>query len=75
MRLTHIAWNAHVEYVITKAAKRSYTLRLLKWTGVMPEDMLKIYTYIRSALKYAVQVWQDIPDTFLMLLNPYKEDL
>ena len=61
MRLTHIAWNAHVEYVITKAAKRLYVLRLLKWTGVMPEDMLKIYTYIRSALEYAAQVWQDIP--------------
>ena len=56
MRLTHIAWNAHIEYVITKAAKRLYVLRLLKWTGVMPEDMLKIYTYIRSALEYAAQV-------------------
>ena len=41
---------------------RLYALRLLKRAGVMPEDILKIYTCnIRSVLEYAVQVWQDIP--------------
>ena len=39
-----------------------YALRLLKRAGVMPEDMLKLYTYnIRSVLEYAMQVWQDVP--------------
>ena len=39
-----------------------YALRLLKHMGVMPEDMLKLYTYnIRLVLEYAAQVWQDIP--------------
>ena len=57
-----LKWNTHVEYVITKAAKRLYALRLLKRAGVMPEDILKIYTCnIRSVLEYAAQVWQDIP--------------
>ena len=57
-----LKWNAHFEYVIAKAAQRLYALRLLKRTGVMPEDMLKVYTYnIRLVLEYAVQVWQDIP--------------
>ena len=29
---------------------------------VMPEDLLKVYTYnIRLVLEYAAQVWQDIP--------------
>ena len=57
-----LKWNAHVEYVIAKAAKRLYALRLLKHMGVMPEDMLKLYTYnIRLVLEYAAQVWQDIP--------------
>ena len=31
-----LKWNAHVEYVIAKAAKRLYALRLLKHAGVMP---------------------------------------
>ena len=57
-----LKWNAHVEYVIAKAAKRLYALRLLKRAGVMSEDMLKVYTYnIRLVLEYAAQVWQDIP--------------
>ena len=59
-----LKWNAHVEYVIAKAAKRLYELRLLKRAGVMPEDMLKVYIYtynIRSVLEYAAHVWQDIP--------------
>ena len=38
-----------------------YALRLLKGTRVMPEDILKVYTYnIRSLLEYAVQVWQHV---------------
>ena len=53
-----LKWNAHVEYVIPKAAKRLYALRLLKRAGVMPEDMFKVYTYnIRSVLEYAAQVY------------------
>ena len=41
-----LKWNAHVEYVIAKAAKTLYAVRLLKRAGVMPEDMLKVYTYM-----------------------------
>ena len=37
-----------------------YAIRLLKRVGVMPENILKVYTYnIRSVLEYATQVWQD----------------
>ena len=36
--------NTHVEYVIAKAAKRLYALSLLRRDGVIPEDMLKVYT-------------------------------
>jgi len=52
-----LKWNAHVEYVIAKAAKRLYALRLLKRAGVMPKDLLKVYLCsIRSVLEYAAQV-------------------
>ena len=57
-----LKWNAHAEYVIAKAAKRLYALRLLKRAGVMPKDILKVYLCnVRSVLEYAAQVWQDIP--------------
>ena len=56
-----LKWNAHAEYVIAKAAKRLYALRLLKRAGVMPKDILKVYLCnVRSVLEYAAQVWQDI---------------
>ena len=57
-----LKWNAHVEYVIAKAAKRLFALRLLKRAGVMPKDVLKVYLCnVRSVLEYVAQVWQDIP--------------
>ena len=34
-----LKWNTHVEFVIAKAAKRLFALRLLKRAGVMPKDM------------------------------------
>ena len=70
-----LKWNVHAEYVIAKAAKRLYALRLLKRAGVMPEDMLKVYTYnIRSVLAYAAQVWQDLPAYLSDAIELYKED-
>ena len=35
-----LKWNAHVQYVVAKAAKRLYALMLLKRVGVMPKDIL-----------------------------------
>ena len=64
MRLTHNAWNAHVEYVITNWRWLRDCTLLGCWSAqswVMQEDMLKVYTHnIRSVLEYAVQVWQNI---------------
>ena len=57
-----LKWSKHVEFVIAKAAKRLFALRLLKRAGVMPKDILKVYlSNVRSVLEYAAQVWQDIP--------------
>ena len=57
-----LKWNAHVEYVVAKAAKRLFALRLLKRAGLMPKDILKVYLCnVRSVREYAAQVWQDIP--------------
>ena len=57
-----LKWNAHVEFVIAKAAKRLFALRLLKRAGVMPKDILNLYlSNVRSVLEYAAPVWQDIP--------------
>ena len=47
-----LKWNTHVEFVIAKAAKRLFALRLMKRAGVMPKDVLKVYlSNVRSVLE------------------------
>ena len=57
-----LKWNCPIDYIITKAAKRLYALRLLKRAGVQVQDKLKVYRgNVRLILEYALQVWQNIP--------------
>ena len=58
-----LKWNEHIDYILKKASKRLYSLRILKKVGVNREGILKVYlTTIRPILEYGVQVWQDIPE-------------
>ena len=53
-----IKWNVHISYIVAKASKRLYFLRLLKRAGVDQQSMLTVYTTcIRSVLEYGCQVW------------------
>ena len=72
----HLKWNAHVQYVVAKAAKRLYALMLLKRVGVMSKDIPKVYLCnVRSVLEYSAKVWQDILAYLSEPLNLYKEEL
>lgn len=56
-----LKWKKHVEYIIAKASKRLYALRLLKRANVPSQHILKVYiSNVRSVLEYAAPVWQDI---------------
>ena len=58
-----LKWNDHIGYIYCKAAKRLYTLRVLKRAGVANSNILNIYKCsVRSILEYAVAAWQDIPE-------------
>ena len=53
-----LKWNVHISYIVTKAFKRLYFLRLLKRAGVDQQSMLTVYTTcIRSVREYGCQVW------------------
>ena len=55
-----LKWKEHIAY---KACKRLYSLRVLRKAGVEVKNMLKVYlAIIRPILKYAVPVWQAIPE-------------
>ena len=53
-----LTWNAHVDYIVSKACKRLYMLYQLKRAGINQSDLLTIYkSVIRPVLEYACQVW------------------
>ncbi len=58
-----LTWNCHVDHIIKKASKKLYSLRILRRAGVEKDNIQKVYlTTVRPMLKYAVPVWQAIPD-------------
>ena len=49
-------------FIIKKACKKLYSLRVLCRARVCQPNMLRIYRgSVRPVLEYAVPVWQDIP--------------
>ena len=57
-----LKWNSHVDYIIKKACKKLYSLRVLRRARVCQSNMLRIYlSSVRPVLEYAVPVWQDSP--------------
>ena len=53
-----LRWNEHVCEIVSKASKRLYILRVLKRSGIPPEDLINIfYALVRSVLEYACVTW------------------
>ena len=54
----NLKWDEHVSYICQKGSKRLYFIRVLKRSGVSPDDLVKIFCVtIRSVLEYACEVW------------------
>ena len=52
--------------IITKASKRIYIIRVLKRSGVPPQDLIHIYlTLIRPVLEYCCAVWSNSIPAYL----------
>ena len=57
-----LSWNEHVDFIVKKATKRLYSLRILRKAGVQEADLVRIYcSLIRSVLEYGAPVWSDLP--------------
>jgi len=56
--ISDTGWNEHVREIVSKASKRLYILRVLKRSGIPPEDLINIfYALVRSVLEYACVTW------------------
>ena len=57
-----LRWNYHIEFILKKASRRLFSLRVLRKAGV-PSKLIRLKDYlttIRSILEYGAQVWKDI---------------
>ncbi len=55
---SNLKWDAHVQYIHSKAGKRLYYLRELKRSGLSQTDLIRVYlSLVRSICEYACQVW------------------
>ena len=54
--------NCHIDYIIKKACKKLYFVRVLRRARVCQFNILRIYpSSVGPVLGYPVPVWQDIP--------------
>ena len=54
----NLKWNTNTEYIVKKATKRLFLLKVLKRYHSPVNDMKRFYTaVIRSILEYGAQVW------------------
>ena len=56
----NLKWDIHIRSIIAKGSKRLHILRILKLSGVITTDLVKIYiALIRSILEYCCEVWSN----------------
>ena len=55
-------WNEHVDFIVKKATKRLYSLKVLRKAGVQQPDLVRIYcSLFQSVLEYGAPVWSALP--------------
>ena len=53
-----LKWNNNVDFIVKKASKKLYSLRISCRPGVAQGNILKVYqSTVRPVLEYAVPVW------------------
>ena len=58
----NLTWDVHCNYIVKKANKRLYAIRILKKCGLSTLDLIQVYcSIIRSILEYGAPVWSGLP--------------
>ena len=69
-----LLWNTHIEYVVKKANKRLYILRLLLKTGVGTSELVTVcVSIIKPIIEFAAPVWSAIPDYLSIKLEKVQK--
>ena len=53
-----LKWSTYIDHICSKATKRFFALRILRRSGVPPNDLCSVFCYlIRTLLENACPVW------------------
>ena len=53
-----LKWNNNVDFIVKKASKKLFSLRISCRPGVAQDHILKVYlSTVRPVIEYAVRVW------------------
>ena len=64
------SWSIHRDYIVNRACKHLYVLRVLMKSGLPPADLIQVYcSLVRPILEYASPVWAVLPDCLVQLVE------
>ena len=70
-----LTWGHHCDYIVKRARKRLYALRVLKKTGLPVQDIFQVYcSLVRSVLEYAAPVWAGLPSYLSDLVESVQKE-
>ena len=75
VHLSHnLSWSIHCDYIVKRARKRLYVLRVLMKSGLPPADLIQVYcSLVRPILEYASPVWAALPNCLVQLVESVQK--
>ena len=75
VHLSHnLSWSIHCDYIVKRARKRLYVLRVLMKSGLPPADLIQVYcSLVGPILEYASPVWAALPNSRVQLVESVQK--
>ena len=75
VHLSHnLSWSIYCDYIVKRARKRLYVLRVLMKSGLPPADLIQVYcSLVRPILEYASPVWAALPNCLVQLVESVQK--
>ena len=74
--LHNLSWSIHCDYIVKRARKRLYALRVLRKSGLPPADLIQVYcSLVRPILEFASPVWAALPTCLVQLVEGVQKSI
>ena len=72
--LSHnLSWSIHYDYIVNRARKRLYAIRVLRKSGLPPADLIQVYcSLVRPILEL---VWAALPECLVQLVESVQKSV